>query len=82
MAEDPKITKAEQQLAAMPREYQELAAWCWNELRPRLIMLYEAFGVSRPNAMIAAAQLSGRVAKWVYGEAQRLRAVEGPRRGN
>lgn len=67
----PKITKYENMLMAMPRDFKELATWAWTDLRSQLYKHALNCGATPELAHVLAARLSKLVVTQMYGDIKR-----------
>jgi hypothetical protein len=75
MAEDPRTNKYERQLAAIPREFRELATWGWTTLKPQIEKFAQQHGMTPPEAARLGARLSRLVITQMYGDISRGRKL-------
>jgi hypothetical protein len=69
--ENPKITRYENMLMAMPRDFKELATWAWTDLRKQLYKHAVNCGATPALAHVLAARLSKLIVTQMYGDIKR-----------
>jgi len=75
VAEDRRLTKYEEQLAAIPAEFRKVAEWGWTELRPMIERHAREHGMQPIDAMRVAGRLARLVVSQLHGDIVRDRTT-------